>query len=299
MRNNQKVLVCDLDNTLYDWVSYFVPSLYALTEKAAVILGVSEDQLLDDLREVHQYHSDSEHPFALLETKSVLNRFGEENHAVAYKELNDAFYAFNQMRKRELRLFPDVKSVLAAIKLSGVRVIAHTESRFFAAADRVHRLGLTETFERIYCREEAQTKHPDSASAAEWLRRRDVKRFVKLPADDVKPDARVLMDICSAERTHAGSVVYFGDSIAKDMMMAKKAGSLAVWAKYGANHDPEMYSRLVRISHWTAADVEREKRFRLEARRVDPDFVCEKSIRELLDLFGIQAQDEQSVAHFA
>ncbi len=71
----KKMLVCDLDNTLYDWVGYFVPSFNAMVDAALPIIGCDREQLLDDLREVHQKHHDSEQPFALLETGSVRRRF--------------------------------------------------------------------------------------------------------------------------------------------------------------------------------------------------------------------------------
>ena len=299
MANRKLVLICDLDNTLYDWVGYFVPALYALVEQAAQFLDVSEEQLLNELREVHRRHSDSEHPFALLETESVLKKFGAGNGAIAYRELNAAFHAFNRTRKRELRLFPDAMHVLRVIKQSGIKILAHTESRFYAAADRVHRLGLADAFERIYCRLETATVHPDTASAREWLRSRELSRFIRLPADDLKPNPRVLHDICIAESVDVGNVVYLGDSIAKDMMMAKKAGAIAVWAKYGANHDPAMYSRLVKVSHWTAADVEREARLRAEASAINPDYVCEKSIRDLLSFFSIIESETGTIGSFA
>lgn len=66
-----KLLVCDLDNTLYDWVAYFVPSFYAMAAKVVELLGCDREKLLDDFREVHQRHHDSEQPFALLETRTV------------------------------------------------------------------------------------------------------------------------------------------------------------------------------------------------------------------------------------
>src|SRR5579875_3155338 len=67
-----RLFITDLDNTLYDWLSFFVPSLYAMVDAAVPLLGVDREQLLDELKEVHQKHGSSEHPFALLETRAVL-----------------------------------------------------------------------------------------------------------------------------------------------------------------------------------------------------------------------------------
>ena len=66
--------------------------------------------------------------------------------------------------------------------------------------------------------------------------------------------------------------------------MAKRADCFAVWAKYGAHTNREMYERLIRISHWTADDIQREKNYAVEAKNITPDFVCERSIVELVQL---------------
>ncbi|WP_244561104.1 hypothetical protein [Bradyrhizobium canariense] len=66
--------------------------------------------------------------------------------------------------------------------------------------------------------------------------------------------------------------------------MAKRADCFAVWAKYGAHTDRSMYDRLIRISHWTADDIRREKNYATEAKGIEPDFICERSIAELLEL---------------
>src|SRR4051794_31349072 len=72
---NKRLLVCDLDNTLYDWVSYFVASFNAMVDAAVEVMGCDRDELLDDLRAVHQRHHDSEHPFALLEAETVRKHY--------------------------------------------------------------------------------------------------------------------------------------------------------------------------------------------------------------------------------
>ena len=74
-----RLLVCDLDNTLYDWVSYFVPSFYAMVDKVVEITGWDREQLLDEFQKVHQKHNDAEHPFALLETALVRDMFPKRN----------------------------------------------------------------------------------------------------------------------------------------------------------------------------------------------------------------------------
>ena len=51
---------------------------------------------------------------------------------------------------------------------------------------------------------------------------------------------------------------YIGDSLAKDVKMARAAGCFAIWAKYGVSRDEDMYAKLVKISHWSEDDIARD-----------------------------------------
>lgn len=53
--------------------------------------------------------------------------------------------------------------------------------------------------------------------------------------------------------------------------MAKKAGTLGAWAKYGTQHDPELWKKLVRVTHWTKSDVEREELLKQQFAGNKPD----------------------------
>lgn len=101
----------------------------------------------------------------------------------------------------------------------------------------------------------------------------------------------VLLEICAAEGIAHQEAVYIGDSIARDVLMAKRAGVFAVWAAYGAEHSPTMYDALVRISHWTPEEVEQERRLRDEAKVISPDFIAHREFAEVLSVFGVTRQD--------
>ena len=71
--------------------------------------------------------------------------------------------------------------------------------------------------------------------------------------------------------------------------MAKRAGVFAIWAAYGSEHSPEEYNKLVRISHWTNEDVEREKDLQREAGRIRPDFTAKKAFGEVVEALNIDS----------
>ena len=58
--------------------------------------------------------------------------------------------------------------------------------------------------------------------------------------------------------------------------MAKGAGLHSAWAKFGTLYDKALWPQLVRVTHWTEADVEREGILREEARGTEPDITLEK-----------------------
>lgn len=106
--------------------------------------------------------------------------------------------------------------------------------------------------------------------------------MVELPPQDKKPNPRVLLDICAEQGISPSSTAYVGDSLARDIYMAKSAGLSSIWAKYGTHHHGNFYDKLVRITHWSAEDVENERRLSEETKSVVPDYVLENGFDELI-----------------
>ncbi len=287
MNNKPNLLVCDLDNTLYDWVSYFVPSFYAMIDRLIDITEWDREEVLSQFQRVHQKHHDAEHPFSLLEIDLVKEEFPTKGGAKQAKEqFDEAFYAFNSSRKRILACYPGVVRGLEILRENDITLVAHTESKLHAVIDRLRRLDLVRFFERIYCRERGESTHPDDAKAKNWFANFPMERVTELSKHQRKPDVSVLLEICSDLGVPLSETWYVGDSIARDISMAKQAGVTAVWARYGATHDPELYEKLVRITHWTEADVSREARLKEAAKHVAPDYVLEHSFDEILSVMG-------------
>jgi FMN phosphatase YigB (HAD superfamily) len=277
--------VFDLDNTLYDWYAAFLPAFYEMVDVASRLLHCDKDLLLGQLRDVHIRHHDVEHPYGLYETEIVQARVRAEGAELVWRLLNPAFHAFNKTRKSALRLFPNVRETLDELKARRIRLVAFTDSKYFSAVGRMARLELGDVFDRLYCREKSVSELPPSpfpGYRAEPIYNISPAKVSELPSDETKPDPRVLQDIVSRERTYPACTAYIGDSLAKDVMMARAAGCFAIWAKYGVSSDIDMYSRLVKISHWSKDDIVREKRLAHSALGVTPDFVCQTSINEIL-----------------
>ncbi|MGQ7242085.1 HAD family hydrolase [Salinicola sp. V024] len=282
----KKLIVCDLDNTLYDWVKYFVGSFYAMVDEVVKITGCNRERLLDDFREVHRFHHDSEHPFALLETETITRMFPGKDSSEVANILDSAFYAFNSYRKNNLTLYPGVIEGLEKMQSYNIKIVAHTESKFYATVDRLSRLGLTQYFSKIYCRERASAIHPVTKKVQESFVSFPLEKIVELTHHQRKPSREVLLEICARENVKTSEAAYVGDSIARDILMAKRAEVFSIWAKYGTQHNEDDYKKLVRVSHWTQEDVKREKELAKEASGVLPDAVAKSSFNEVFDILN-------------
>ena len=278
---NKKLLVCDLDNTLYDWVGYFIPSFYAMIDEVVKITNCDRNLLLNDFQTVHRQHHDSEHPFALLETETIRQLYPTFTRQETAESLDKAFHVFNMSRKKHLQLYSGVRDALESLSQSGVILVAHTESKLYATLDRLNRLEILDYFQHIYCRERPKTTHPNPEIDSNWLKNFPMHKVVELSHHQRKPNSDLLLEICRNEGILATETAYVGDSVARDILMAKSAGVFAIWAKYGALYQEGAYQKLVRISHWNKEDITREARLKQKAANVKADYILENDFSEI------------------
>lgn len=256
-----KLLITDLDDTLYDWSGFFVPAFYAMAEEIAGITGIAMDQLLHEYREVHQSLGTVEFPYATLRLPSIRACFTGMETAQMKEALRPAFKKFNGIRDSRLRLFPGVAETLEALAARGLTIIGYTESSQENGFYRLQKLGADGFFKRVYaCESQFQSAYGSNEKV----------RTVRTK----KPNVDVLLDICRKEGRTPAEVAYVGDSLTKDMYMAKKAGVTALWARY-PREDTDYYEKLCAITSWTQEDFEREERLRRHMEQADlkPDHI--------------------------
>ena len=262
------LVITDLDNTIYDWLTAFVPAFYAMVDEATRILKVDKEELLNDLQAIHRKHGDSEHPFALLETRTVRMKFGEVPREEVARILDPAFHAFNRVRKQNLKLYDGVYETLEQLSSLDVPVVAYTDARVINCLFRLRRLGIEHFISRLYAPSHVSKEVDQSELDSDFVR--------LLPPKDRKPNPQALIDICEEYSIPSRNAVYIGDSLVRDVYMANRAGLHSAWAKFGTMYDRALWPKLVRVTHWTDADVEREKILTAQARGTEPDFVLDR-----------------------
>lgn len=279
-----KLLITDLDNTLYDWVTFFSKSFEAMVVNLSKELSIDINILLDEFKVIHQKYGNTEQPFAILELPSVQKHYGELSRMELMERLNKPLHAFNSTRKKNLKLYAGVSETLHYLSRNGVKIVGHTEAIPQNAYYRLLKLNILPYFSKLYSLDGLYLGHPIEDRAKELA---PPENFIQLvPKAERKPNPSLLLDICSREKVPATTTYYIGDSLIRDISMAKNAGIMAIWAKYGTECDKHLWDILVRVTHWTDEDVVRENELKRKANKIEPDAIIE-NFSQIVDIIKL------------
>lgn len=262
MGNSMKTtLITDLDDTLYDWIGFFIPAFYAMVDELVVITGIDKNVLLSEFKERHQYYGSVEYPFVTLSLPSIKEKYSSLSDEELRIVLNEAFHRFNSVRKRNLQLYDGVEETLKELSDNNVTIIGYTESSPENGFYRLKRLGVAEYFSRVYT---STTKYETPFPLDSKIKMVDTK----------KPDKKVLLEICQYEKCNPSEAIYIGDSLTKDIFMANSAGVTSILMQHPKEPN-DYYQKLVDITSWTDEDFERELKLKEECKEknIHADYV--------------------------
>ena len=263
-----KLLITDLDDTLYSWIGFFVPAFYGMAEELSHILKKEKNLLLDEYRKIHQEKGSVEYPYATIHLPSVKRAYPGFTQEELLKELNPAFHKFNSIRKKQLQLYPYVKETLNKLVEMDIKIVGYTESAEENGFYRLKKLEVDELFQRVYV-SYSQFERPNHIPSS-------AKTEIVLGK---KPNPKLIKQICEHESVSIDEAIYIGDSMTKDIYMAKTAGVTSVLYKHPS--DPQiaedLYDKLVAISHWTKADFQHDIELRAICKdsKFQPDYVID------------------------
>jgi phosphoglycolate phosphatase len=280
---NVAVLITDLDNTLFDWLEIWHRSFKAMLDQVVAESGVPETVLIREIRDVHQQHGTSEYFHLLEELPSLRRMHPDANPGEVY---HGAIQAYRSARSQAMRLYPGVKETLTYIKERGCLVVGYTESLAYYTNYRVRKLGLDGLIDILYSPEDHQLPQGMTKELLRYYPKEhyEFKQTTHrhLPLGTCKPNPAVLMDIIASLGVDKEAVVYVGDSLLKDIVMAQDAGVMDVHAAYGEMQHRTAYDLLRSVTHWPDADVEQEALL-LARDGIKPRCVLRESFSELLD----------------
>jgi FMN phosphatase YigB (HAD superfamily) len=187
-------------------------------------------------------------------------------------------------------LYPGVEHALHRLKANDVKIIAYTESVAFWTEWRIKHTGLDGVIDVLYSAPDHDLPEGMTFEDLRWGPPEDyglkitVHRHV--PRHHIKPDPVVLSFILQDEGCDPKDAVYVGDSLLKDVQMAREVGVLDVHAKYGEAQGKAEYELLRRVSHWPDETVAKERDL-IALPDIEPTFVLNHSFDQILPIFGL------------
>jgi len=120
------VLITDLDDTIWDWLSMWYKSFNPYFESIKSECNIDEKTLKRDFKRLHCKYHTSEVSYAYKELKCVENKFYPN-----FEGENKILHHYYSNKKHNLKLYENVRETLTEIKNKGTKIIGFTESNIF------------------------------------------------------------------------------------------------------------------------------------------------------------------------
>jgi phosphoglycolate phosphatase len=220
--------------------------LGGMLARLAADSGLPREALEREFHALHQRHGTTEYAFAIQELPSLVALHPGEDLVARYAAAIDEY---RTARRRTLRLYPRRRRGADGHPPPAASWAGYTESRAYYANYRIRALGLDGLLDCVY-------SPPDHALpggvSPEEIRRYPAEHYEltrtvhrHTPEGAWKPDAAVLRAILAELGADPARAVYVGDSLVKDVAMARAAGVSDVVARYGDVPDRAGYELCV------------------------------------------------------
>lgn len=266
MRFPTRLLVLDIDNTVFDWVAYYVNAFSALLDKVSQITGIPEAQLASEAQAVFTKHRSIEYPFVIQEMPSVLAYVKDDIDTLLHTCVEPGRIAFNDAAQSALKPYDGVASTLEKFRASypHAPVVALTDAPRYVAMWKLNKLGLLSYFDAVYglpdptipVNEQQNRPMVHQEILLKHLKRQSFDfngKIRVLPEEYEKPGTKglrmVLLDYDLLDKsTPHDQVIWLGDNLRKDVGLGLSLGVTTGWARYGTAIDPAVKQRLFAFS---------------------------------------------------
>jgi phosphoglycolate phosphatase len=256
MRTSTRLILLDLDNTLYDWVACFVPSMIAVVNTVRDAVEADLDRLLDEFRSVYVTHRSVEYAFCVQALPSVAHLSKASQQAL----VDRARAAFRAAREAHLVAYPGVPETLRDLSEAGIALIATTNAPMHQAMRRLETLGISTAFTAVAARRSFEVPSDGCLPAAVAARKRAAymhpARFWHFDNAHLKPSDHMYRAALTATGLHPREVLVVGDSLVNDVAPALRLGARGAWARYGLRFDARLWETLLAVTPWSAAVID-------------------------------------------
>ncbi len=246
-----RAVVTDMDNTLYSWVDYIVPSTERMVEILCRVLALPRIQVVQALKEVYERYESNDYPFALQESR-LFEPYRNDFNAFNKLVIEPASEAFAAARRRYLMPYRGVVDTLRQLRDRGIPVVALTDAPRNPAERRAKQMKLDEHLSALYAL--PAFPFPETGIDPRIRAREEAGgcalscEVVELRREDEKPNPTGFLAICERLGVAPREVALVGDSLSKDMRLAREVGALGCWAEYGTYVSAEYQERLEILS---------------------------------------------------
>ena len=276
------LVVTDVDNTLFDWVSLWAGAFSALIHTLVERTDRGTDQWLKAAHAVHLRRGATECPSLLCDLASSATwPIGLD----PSKVLPAAATSYRQYWDHHLTTYPGIRETLTQLAEQGHVVVAYTEGDVSIAASRLARLGLAGVIRRVFGRPPLLSA-TESAWGLVGTSRNCPIAIDFIPREDNKPNPTGLRTIIALCDATPSTTVYIGDNLGSDVVMAQTLGVGAMWARYGARRADDHVALLERVAHCAPQAVSAERNATLS--NVTPDAVLDDA-RQIPDVIARRA----------
>jgi phosphoglycolate phosphatase len=250
-----RLVVTDMDGTLYSWVDYIVPAVEAMVTAVQQATGAPRLKVVQSLKAVYTKYESNEYPFALQES-SLFQEFPEFS-SFDKLVIEPARLAFAQARRKYMKPYKGVVETLAALKARRIPVVALTDAPRNPAEQRVKRMELDQYLTALYTMpgftfpagpDGSTLVAPDIVAKQERGSYRAACPVIELPKEFEKPNPGGLKKILATYSVAPHEVLVVGDSVKKDIAVAREVGAHDAFAEYGTYISHEYRERLDIIS---------------------------------------------------
>lgn len=248
INTNIKLVVTDIDNTLFDWVAYYGNAFPISLRYVADQTGIDYDLLLSESRDIFTQHS-IEYPFLVQSLPSVIR--GRSRRQILELASN-AREVFKSSALPYLIPYVGVETTLASLKKKGIPIVALTDAPRYVAMWKLNKLGILHYFDAIYGLEDpklpvstdSEKVLVDEELLLKHLRQTNFNfqgRVRTLPDDYEKPGTKgfktILMEFDLDKSELSRQIMWIGDNLKKDVELGSQLGVVTAWAKYGAANE--------------------------------------------------------------
>jgi FMN phosphatase YigB (HAD superfamily) len=250
LRTKTKVLITDLDDTVFPLKSYLVPSLQRNVAMISERMNIPEGQVIKALGPQRI------HPWIL--EQSELARMWKGTPEQFTEQIVKPFWRNDAEAMRNLKPFSDVVRTLDQARADGITVVALTNAPRPWAIERLKAAGLDKHIDRLYAMDTPEPKLADLVSPHAIEHGRQLVRKAEtaphqigdirsLPQGYQKPDVHGIQTVLNDMGIKPRHALAIGDNWKGDGAAPEYFGVPFIWAKYGRQVNPEHQQFLQRF----------------------------------------------------